>query len=64
MIEITETIYSNSERSERVLVTLCCAWMFLIYNELEHLELKLEEIIGIYKHTGKVRKYCLFSAHI
>ena len=30
--------------------------MFLRSNELEQLELKLEKIIGIEKHAGKVRK--------
>ena len=30
--------------------------MFLISNTLEHLELKLEKIIGIWKHAGKVKE--------
>ena len=30
--------------------------MFLRYNKLEQLEFKLEKIIGIQKHAGKVRK--------
>ena len=37
-INITRTIYSNSERSEQVLVTECfltCSWKFLISNKLE-----------------------------
>ena len=45
--EINRTIYSNSERSEQVLVTdafLTCSWRFLRSNKLE---LKLEKIIGV-----------------
>ena len=34
---------------------------FLRYNKLEQLEFKLEKIIGIQKHAGKVRKFILFS---
>ena len=63
--EITRTIYSNSERSEQFLATECffnfCPWKFIISNKLEQLEFKLEKIIGIVKHTGKVRKRILFS---
>jgi hypothetical protein len=49
-LEITRTIYSNSERSEQVLVTECfltCPWRFLRSNKLEQLEFKLEKIIAI-----------------
>ena len=49
-IEITRTIYSNSERLEQFLVTGCfltCSWWFLISNKLEKLEFKLENIIGV-----------------
>ena len=35
---------------------LTCSWRFLISDELEQLEFKLEKIIGIRKHAGKVRK--------
>ena len=38
---------------------LTCFWRFLISNKLEQLEFKLEKIIGIQKHAGKVRKYIL-----
>ena len=34
--------------------------MFLISNKLEQLEFKLEKIIGIWKHAGKVRKVTIF----
>ena len=57
--EITRTIYSNSARSDQFLVTECfltCSWRFLISNKLEQLIFKLEKIIGIQKHAGKVRK--------
>ena len=59
MFEITRTIYSNSERSEQFLVTECFFYLFLflVFNKLEQLGFKLEKIIGILKHTGKVRKY-------
>ena len=48
--EITKTIYSNSEGLEQFLVTeyfLTCSWRFLGSNELEQLEFKLENNIGI-----------------
>ena len=35
---------------------LTCSWRFLISNKLEHLKFKLEKIIGMQKHAGKVRK--------
>ena len=35
---------------------LTCSWRFLMSHELEQLEFKLEKIIGIQKHAGKVRK--------
>jgi hypothetical protein len=58
--EITRTICLNSERSDHFLVTelvfLTCSWRFLVYNNLEQLEFKLEEIIGIKKLEGKIRK--------
>jgi hypothetical protein len=38
---------------------LTCSWRFLISNELEQLELKLEKIIEILKSAGKVRKMYL-----
>ena len=40
VFEITRTIYSNIESSEQVLFTEC---LFLISNELEQLEFKLEK---------------------
>ena len=47
ILEITRTIYSNSERSEQFLVTgwffLTCSWRFLISKKLEQLEFKLEK---------------------
>ena len=58
--EITRAIYSCIERSEQFLVSECffltCSWKFLRSNKLEQSEFKLENIIGIYKHAGKVRK--------
>ena len=35
---------------------LICSWRFLISKKLEQLEFKLEEIIRVWKHAGKVRK--------
>ena len=55
-----EQFISNSERSERCLVTECVFNLFLEVsrsNKLEQLGLKLENNIGIEKHSGKVRKY-------
>ena len=49
-LEITRTIYSNSERSEQFLkpnAFLTYSWRFLRSNKLEQFELKLEKIIGI-----------------
>ena len=34
--------------------------MFLMCDKLEQIEFKLEKIIGIKKHTGKIRKYFFF----
>ena len=49
--EVNITVYSNSERPEKFLVTeyflTCCSWRFLRSNELEQLEFKLEKVIGI-----------------
>ena len=62
-LEITRSIYSNSERSEQFLVTECFFNLFLevfIPNKLEQLEFILEKIIGIQKHAGKVRKNNIF----
>ena len=57
IFEITRTIYPNSERSEQFLVTELFFNLFLeVSNKLERLEFKLEKIIRIYKHAGKVRK--------
>ena len=36
---------------------LTCCWRFLRLDKLEQLKSKLEKIIGIEKHAGKVRKY-------
>ena len=36
-------------------VFLTYSWRFLMSNKLEQLEFKLEKIIGIYKHAGKIR---------
>ena len=58
VFEITRTIYSNSERSDKFWkqnVFLTCSWRFLRSNMLEQLKLKLEKI---QKSAGKVRK-CL-----
>ena len=35
---------------------LTCSWSFLRLDKLEQLKSKLEKIIGIEKHAGKVRK--------
>ena len=35
---------------------LTCSWMFLRHDKLKQLNFKLEKIIGIEKHAGKVRK--------
>ena len=65
--EITRTIYSKSERSEKNLVTECFLNLFLevshVYR-LEQLEFKLGKIIGIQKHAGKVRKSRNYKAKI
>ena len=66
-LEITRTIYSNSERSEQFLVTelfflIPGEWRFLISKNLEQLEFKLEKIIGIQKPPGKVRKNCFVAS--
>ena len=37
--------------------------MFLRSNKLERLEFKLEKIIGIKKHAGKVRKLILHTMY-
>ena len=37
---------------------LTCSWRFLRLDRLEKLKSKLEKIIGIEKHAGKVRKIC------
>ena len=54
IFEITRTIHSNSERSEHFLVTewgfLTCFWRFLISDNLEQFEFKLEKIIEIQKY--------------
>ena len=49
-IDIYLDIYSNSARSEQLLVTECfltCSCRFLRSNKLEQLEFKLETHIGI-----------------
>ena len=62
IFEITRTMYPypNSERSEQCLLAewffFTCFWRFLRFNKLEQLEFKLEKIIGILKHAGKVKK--------
>ena len=43
---------------------LTCSGRFLRYNKLEQLEFKLEKIIGIQKHAGKVRKLYVFHLPI
>ena len=40
---------------------LTCSWRFLRLNELEQFKFKLEQIIGIEKHEGKVRKYIFLN---
>ena len=61
-IEITRTIYSNSEKSEQFLVTECfitCSLKFLIYNKLEVLEFKLEKkTLGFRNMDEKLEKLC------
>ena len=57
------TIYSNSEGQNNLWqqnAFLTCSWRFLRYNKLERLEFKLEKIIGIWKHAGKIGKICFF----
>jgi hypothetical protein len=47
---LEQSTYSNSERSEQILVTVCLFNLFLEVshiNKLEQLEFKLEKIIGI-----------------
>jgi hypothetical protein len=39
---------------------LTCPWRFLRSNKLEQLEFKLEKIIEILKHAGKVSKNCFY----
>ena len=56
--EITRTIYSNSAVKGQNNISSC---RFHRSNELEQLEFKLEKIIGIEKHAGKVRK-CIFQS--
>ena len=49
-LEITGTIYLNSESSEQFLKQeyfLTCSWRILSFNLLEQLYFKLEKIIGI-----------------
>ena len=46
----------KSEGEGREFAFLTCSWRFLISNKLKQLEYKLEKIIGISKHAGKVRK--------
>ena len=54
---ITRTICSTSERLEQFLVTECFFDLFLeVSHKLEQLEFKLDIIVAIYKHAGKVRK--------
>ena len=40
---------------------LTCSWRFLRSDKLGQLEFKLEKIIGIEKHAGKVRKMSFSS---
>ena len=40
---------------------LTCSWRFLRLDTLEQLKSKLEKIIGIEKHAGKVRKLTFHS---
>ena len=67
MFEITSTIYSNNKRSEQYLkqnAFFTCSWRFLISNKLEQLKFKLDKIIGIKKHAGKVRKSNFFYSDL
>ena len=60
LFEITRTIYSNSEGQNNFWwqnAFLTFSWRFLISNELEQLEFRLEKNVGIQKPTGKVRKF-------
>ena len=57
--EITWTIYSNSERSELILVTECfltCSWRFLMSNRLEQSYFKLKKILGFRNMQEKLEK--------
>ena len=50
--------WPTKQRSEDFLVKnafLTCSWRFLQSNKLEQFKFKLEKIIGIWKHAGKVR---------
>ena len=60
IFEISRTIYSNREGQNNFWwqnAFLTCSWRFLRSNRLGQLEFKLEKIIGIEKHAGKVRKW-------
>ena len=43
---------------------LTCSWRFLISNNLEQFEFKLEKIIGILKNAGKVGKCSFLEIYI
>ena len=47
---------SDREKLLKQNAFLTCSWRFLIPNQLEQSEFKLEKNIGIEKHAGKVRK--------
>ena len=51
------TIFGNR------MLFLTCSSRLHRYNKLVQLELKLEKIVGIWKHAGKVRKYRSFQVY-
>ena len=58
--KITKTICSKSERSEQFLkqnAFLTYSWRFFRTDKLEEFKFKLEKIIGVKKHVGKVRNW-------
>ena len=56
-LEFIQTVIGQNNFSE---CFFNFSWMFLISNKLEQFEFKLNKIIGIQKHAGKVRKYYPF----
>ena len=63
MFELHNTRYVSEEKSDMGCRSSAdyCFWMFLIPNNLEQLEFKMEKNIGLQKNTGKVRKSIIFT---